>query len=109
MGRPKKKRHTDYQPLRRTETNVNVNFGGRAFSTFQIGGAGAVGTGSLRGMPFLQVLLAAGWSIWPFMTTRLPMAIEIYPRLLTGDVRKSCTRCRKLYLNERYPELAREM
>lgn len=108
-GRPGKKRHTDYEPLRRTETNVNAEFGGRAFSTFQIGGAGAVGTGSLRGMPFLRVLSDAGWSIWPFTTTGLPMAIEIYPRLLTGAVRKSCRACRKLYLDERYPELTREM
>lgn len=108
-GRPKKKQHTDYEPLRRTETNVNSTFGGRAFSTFQIGGAGAVGTGSLRGMPFLGALSDAGWSIWPFTASGLPMAIEIYPRLLTGAVRKSCRGCRKLYLDERYPELAREM
>lgn len=108
-GRPGKPRHTDCEPLRQTEKTVLAKFGARAFSTFQIGGAGAVGTGSLRGMPFLQELANAGWSIWPFTATGFPMAVEIYPRLLTGAIRKSCKACRELYLNERYPDLTREM
>lgn len=58
-------------------------------SVFQIGGAGAVGTGSIRGMPHLANLAAEGFSIWPFHEVRTPMAIEIYPRLLTGPVNKS--------------------
>lgn len=58
-------------------------------SVFQIGGAGAVGTGSIRGMPHLAKLAANGFSIWPFHEPRTPMAIEIYPRLLTGPVNKS--------------------
>ena len=37
-----------------------------AKSVFQVGGAGAVGTASLRGMPLLRTLRAAGFSIWPF-------------------------------------------
>lgn len=58
-------------------------------SVFQIGGAGAVGTGSIRGIPYLANLAAEGFSIWPFHEVRTPMAIEIYPRLLTGPVNKS--------------------
>jgi hypothetical protein len=58
-------------------------------SSFQIGGAGAVGTGSLRGIPMLPRLRQAGWSIWPFDPPSLPLLVEIYPRLLTGPVVKS--------------------
>jgi hypothetical protein len=70
-------------------------------SPFQIGGAGAVGTGTLRGIPFLPRLREAGFSIWPFDEPRLPMLIEIYPRLLTGPVRKSVREERVRYLRER--------
>ena len=51
-------------------------------STFQIGGAGAVGTGSIRGMPHLRRLRAAGFSIWPFDPPSPWQVLEIYPRLL---------------------------
>jgi hypothetical protein len=67
-------------------------------STFQIGGAGAPGTGSLRGMPMLARLRAAGWSVWPFDLPRLPLLVEIYPRLLTGPVVKSDPTARTQYL-----------
>jgi hypothetical protein len=67
-------------------------------SPFQIGGAGAVGTGTLRGIPILPQLRAAGFSIWPFDEPRLPMLVEIYPRLLTGAVRKSVRDERVRYL-----------
>ena len=58
-------------------------------SVFQIGGAGAVGTGSIRGMPHLANLAAQGFSIWPFHEPRTPTVVEIYPRLLTDSVNKS--------------------
>jgi hypothetical protein len=73
-------------------------------STFQIGGAGAPGTGSLRGMPMLGRLRAAGWSVWPFEPPRLPLLVEIYPRLLTGPVVKSDAAARSRYLGA--PEYA---
>jgi hypothetical protein len=69
-------------------------------SPFQIGGAGAVGTGTLRGIPLLPVLRKGGFSIWPFDRARLPMLVEIYPRLLTGEVRKSRREERVQYLRE---------
>jgi predicted nuclease with RNAse H fold len=58
-------------------------------SVFQIGGAGAVGTGSLRGMPYLRRLHDEGFSIWPFDAPDWPRVIEIYPRAFTGGIRKS--------------------
>jgi hypothetical protein len=70
-------------------------------SPFQIGGAGAVGTGTLRGIPMLPRLAGAGFSIWPFQPTKLPMLVEIYPRLLTGVVKKGNSDSRMEYLAEK--------
>jgi hypothetical protein len=74
---------------------------GQAKSVFQIGGAGAVGTGSLRGMPFLSELQSAGWSIWPFDDPAERTIVEIYPRRLTGKVKKSDAWERASYLARR--------
>jgi hypothetical protein len=75
-------------------------------SPFQIGGAGAVGTGSIRGMPMLARLQQAGFHIWPFQAARLPLALEIYPRLFTGPVVKSSRSARIAYLQQpRYAQL----
>ena len=76
-------------------------------SPFQIGGAGAVGTGTLRGIPQLQRLHAAGFRVWPFEEPALtvnsphPLLVEIYPRLLTGEVHKARARARAAYLTVR--------
>ena len=67
-------------------------------SPFQTGGAGAVGTGSLRGIPELYRLSQSGFSIWPFDVPRWPLVVEIYPRLLTGEVKKSDASARREYL-----------
>lgn len=85
--------------FRRTDANVPDTGGIRPKSVFQIGGAGAVGTGSLRGMPILHRLAAAGFSVWPFDTPNWPRIVEIYPRLLTGSVTKSRTSERAAYLS----------
>jgi hypothetical protein len=65
---------------RRTDIAV-----GTAKSAFQIGGPGAVGTGTLRGIPLLGQLRQAGYHIWPFDgppgDTRQSVVVEIYPRL----------------------------
>jgi hypothetical protein len=50
-------------------------------SVFQIGGAGAVGTGSLRGMPWLAWLRERGFAIWPFDEVGACTALEVYPSL----------------------------
>jgi hypothetical protein len=70
--------------LRRTELEA-TGPGIRPKSVFQLGGAGHVGTASLRGMPYL-LRLAERFSIWPFDEPRLPVVVEIYPRLFRTDV-----------------------
>jgi hypothetical protein len=62
--------------FRRTE----LECGGRPKSVFQLVGAGQVGPGSLRGMPFLP-RLRERFAIWPFDEPRLPLLLEIYPTL----------------------------
>jgi len=62
--------------FRRTE----LECGGRPKSVFQLVGAGQVGTGSLRGIPFLP-RLRERFAIWPFDEPRLPLLVEIYPSL----------------------------
>jgi len=75
-------------------------------SVFQIGGAGAVGTASLRGMPGLLRLQEAGFRIWPFdaPSLRKPMVVEIYTRLMTGAVIKSSEAARTAYLAKKRRE-----
>jgi hypothetical protein len=91
-------------PLRRTDRALPLHAADgatrsvNAKSVFQIGGAGAVGTSSIRGMPSLHELRVAGFSIWPFDDPRPPLVVEIYPRLLTGAVTKSDPRHRRDYL-----------
>jgi len=59
---------------------------------------GAVGTGSLRGMFLLRALHDAGCAVWPFDGPVLPLAVEIYPRLLSGPVVKSSSAARAAHL-----------
>jgi len=71
-----------------------------AKSVFQVGGAGAVGTGSLRGIPMLHRLRSAGFHIWPYDDPGFPLVVEIYPRLFTGPVRKSSREARERYVTQ---------
>lgn len=89
---------------RATESEAVRERGVGPKSVFQIGGAGSVGTGSLRGMPYLRDLQDAGFSIWPFDAPRLPLCVEIYPRQLTGPVNKSSLVARALYLQARHAD-----
>jgi hypothetical protein len=66
---------------------------------FHVLGPGTVGTGSIRGMPYLRQLREAGFSIWPFDPPSPWKVVEIYPRLLTGPVHKSDHGQRALYLD----------
>jgi len=98
-GRPGKGNpHLPDRRHRRTETEENKT----AKSVFQIGGAGAVGTWSIRGMPHLLTLAEHGFSIWPFEAVQPPCVIEIYPRALTGPVNKSRWASRHALLYERF-------
>jgi hypothetical protein len=84
---------------RATESDTVAVSGIQPKPIFLISGAGSVGTGSLRGMPYLRQLQDAGFAIWPFDRPRLPMAVEIYPRYLTGPVAKANPIARALYLS----------
>jgi predicted nuclease with RNAse H fold len=98
-GRPGRRRPNP--PDRRYRLTELVDVSG-AKSVFQIGGAGAVGTGSVRGMPQLQTLARRGFDVWPFGPTGWPRVVEIYPRALTGAVNKSDPRARRALLFERF-------
>ena len=88
--------------FRRTEGESPPIGGIYPKSVFQIGGAGAVGTGSLRGMPFLEELRSSGYSIPPFDEPRLPMLFEIWPRFLTGRINKRDDVARSAWLQHRF-------
>ena len=100
-GRPGSQRPVlgdDQDHFRATEQSLS-DAHGRPKSVFQVGGAGAVGTGSIRGMALLPRLRKAGFAIWPFNPPSLPLVVEIYPRALTGPVVKSLTAARRQYLD----------
>lgn len=108
-GRPGRGRPDVDGLLRRTELEAGRVPGARPKSVFQIGGAGAVGTASLRGMPYLTTLAGAGFSIWPFDPPAWPLVVEIYPRLLLGKVRKSDPGERTEYLERSWPGLEEDL
>jgi hypothetical protein len=99
-GRPGKKnpRRPENEQFRKTDRDFLVK-GIRPKSVFQIGGAGAVGTGSICGMRLLRQLSCECFSIWPFQPNGWPRVIEIWPRVLTGEVHKSDPNARKEYLD----------
>jgi hypothetical protein len=81
--------------FRRTELALDAVHGIRPKSVFQVGGAGAVGTGTLRGMPALRALRAAGVAVWPWDAPGAVTAAELYPRLATGALVKSSQAARE--------------
>jgi len=97
-GRPGTKKPVLAEHFRETDRSCEPVAGITPKSVFQIGGAGAVGTASIRGMPYLGRLREAGFSVWPFDPPRLPLVVEIYPRALTGEVNKSDAGARTEYL-----------
>jgi Protein of unknown function (DUF429) len=80
------------------ETTIPATSGISPKSVFQIAGAGAVGTGTIRGLPLLAMLSRSEFSIWPFDPSSRARVVEIYPRLLTGPVTKSDQAHRTAYL-----------
>lgn len=94
---------TDKELLRVTEQAA----GGALGSAFQLGGAGAVGTGSRTGMPHLATLAAAGFAIWPFddVLDHRPLVVEIYPRSFTGPVVKSRFSARRAWWERAGPDV----
>lgn len=96
-GRPGTRRpHDVAHGLRETERAWATT--ARPKSVFQVGGAGSVGTGSIRGMPMLLTLRDAGWAVWPFDAPTPHTVVEIYPRLFTGPVVKRHAASRESFL-----------
>lgn len=85
------------QMFRRTENDLRLP-GVQPKSVFQLVGAGQVGRGSLHGMQALHQLAGAGFRMWPFDPPALPLVVEIFPRVLTGPVRKNSHSERERYL-----------
>ncbi|MBU6287070.1 MAG: DUF429 domain-containing protein [Chloroflexi bacterium] len=106
-GRPGRRRpHTNPANGMRATDAAARRIGSTApKSVFQVGGAGAVGTGSIRGMPVLADLRAAGFAIWPFDAPTWPVVVEIYPRHFTGPVVKSDPTARAAWLTDEWPNL----
>lgn len=105
-GRPGKR---NPQPGKQSQFRITDIAGETpAKSVFQIGGAGAVGTGSIRGMPHLRTLADSRFGIWPFSST-WPRVFEIYPRALTGRIRKNRWHERHTYLKRQFPEQQAEL
>lgn len=100
-ARPQPSTWRGRSPFRRTEGEGLASRGDAPLSIYQLVGA-QVGTGSLRGMPYLARLRAAGAAIWPFDAPRLPLVLELYPRVFTGPVRKRGANARALALR-RFP------
>ena len=97
------------EQFRRTERAVAARAGSQPSSVFKLVGAGQVGPGSVRGMPYLLALRDAGFAIWPFDPVRAdaPLAIEIWPRLCYGEpVRKSRPEARAAWLARHAPDLS---
>jgi hypothetical protein len=104
-GRKGTRMPRDLEVLRWTERQVAELKELQPSSTFKIGGAGQVGTGTIRGMPFLEKLRLAGWRIAPFDPPGFPMAVEIYPRLFADDVVKTSPLACLEYLTFKFPKL----
>jgi hypothetical protein len=102
-GAAAKRRPDGVCQYRRTEFAVQASESVRPKSVFQIGGAGAVGTGSIRGMCALHELHDAGCAVWPFNEASGTTAIEIYPRLFTGRLNKSSEEARRGYVEALRP------
>lgn len=107
-GKPGVKRPQLPEHFRQTDKSIPSVGGITPKSVFQVGGAGAVGTGSIRGMPFLHDLVDRGFHIWPF-EIGWPLVIEVYPRALTGSVVKSSSADRRTYLGDPRWRLQPEM
>lgn len=78
-------------------------------SVFQVYGGGAVGTGTIRGLPALVRLRDAGAAIWPFDEPQPggTTVIEIYPRLFYGPAVETgktpqAKETRRAYLGQYY-------
>jgi hypothetical protein len=108
-GRAGQKKPELPEHFRATESAIAAIGGIRPKSTFQVGGAGSVGSGSIRAFPLLARLRDAGYAVWPFDDPRRPMLVEVWPRACTGPVVKSDPTARRAHLDARFPRLPRRL
>ena len=110
-GRPGPYEHRpgDLGENRRFRQTDEDHENGNPKSVFQVYGGGAVGTGTIRGLPALARLQDAGAAIWPFDDSQPGGAtvIEIYPRLFYGRAVKTSNsvagrNSRRVYLEAEY-------
>lgn len=93
---------------RATEREVAAATRHRPSSVFMLVGAAQVGAASLRGMPTLAALQAAGARVWPFddPAPGVPLVVEIWPRVAYAErVVKSNADGRAAYLDRHAPGL----
>ena len=100
---------TEYRQFRETDW---VHYGK---SVFQVSGGGSVGTGSIRGFPYLAQMQHAGATIWPFDAPEFgrPNVVEIYPRVfyrksVTNSGNNAGRNSRRRYLQRNYPGLGQQ-
>jgi hypothetical protein len=91
---------------RATDAMVRTLGLGHPKSPYQVTGAGAVGSSSIRGMSVLRALRAAGAAIWPFDAPGQITVMELYPRVATGAVVKRDKAAREAWLAQHAPELS---
>lgn len=100
----KKKKGRPMRGADQPEHRATEAAGGK--SVFMISNPGAVGTGSIRGMPLLAKLRSAGFSIWPFDSPSNATVVEIYPKALYAPegVTKTDSYARREYMNTHHRE-----
>jgi hypothetical protein len=81
--------------LRLTDIETAAAAGGLVpRSPFQISGAGSVGASTVRGLPHLARLRAAGFNVWPWDQLKPPAVVEIWTRVAIGQTVKSSQEAR---------------
>lgn len=107
--KPEALRHHRGREFRQTDL-ANSSQHSQPKSTFQLFGQGAVGAGTVRGLPFLSKLQSAGAAIWPFDAPMDATVVEIYPRLLykspvTNNMTVKGRDSRRKHLTDHYPHV----
>lgn len=74
-------------------------------SCWQLAGAGAVGAQSLTGMPMVYRLREQGATVWPFDPISRVTIAEVYPSILSAEVRAHLSRHPDMVLDQAQVEL----
>lgn len=92
--------------FRKTEIEIKQRTSMNPETVFKLVGPKQVGKSSITGMPILRKLRENKFNIWPFDPPKLPLVVEIYPRLFYDNkIKKNNPEHRWEFLNK-YPELS---